>query len=431
MPAPGLRTRVSRWAADFAESFSLATDSLRQQPARSALAIIGVVIGIVTVVLVASILSGLRNAVADLFRDLGTDNVFAFHLTGDPYSPPSEREARRLPLEPAFASDITRLADAVKDVAVQVIIPPVVNGRALTARAGAVESDTVLMEGASANFFEVVGAQLAAGRPFTDLEDRAGAPVALIGANLAKALFGEGNPGRSLGRTVLVGGESYSIVGELAPRKGGFFGENRQDNVMSIPVGTARRRFPQAENTVLYIQALPGRLEETKLQAETILRQLRQVGPGEESDFNLSTSEQIISNFDRVSAAIGAATIGLALVSLFIGGIGIANVMVISVTERTREIGVRLAIGAKRNEVLRQFLLEAMLLSSLGGVAGILIAAGLGVLISVAAPAISAAPPLWVVVAGLVSAMGVGVVAGYLPARRAASLDPVEALRYE
>ncbi len=431
MPAPGLRTRVSRWAADFAESFSLATDSLRQQPVRSALAIIGVVIGIVTVVLVASILSGLRNAVADLFRDLGTDNVFAFHLTGDPYSPPSEREARRLPLEPAFASDITRLADAVKDVAVQVIIPPVVNGRALTARAGAVESDTVLMEGASANFFEVVGAQLAAGRPFTDLEDRAGAPVALIGANLAKALFGEGNPGRSLGRTVLVGGESYSIVGELAPRKGGFFGENRQDNVMSIPVGTARRRFPQAANTVLYIQALPGRLEETKLQAETILRQLRQVGPGEESDFNLSTSEQIISNFDRVSAAIGAATIGLALVSLFIGGIGIANVMVISVTERTREIGVRLAIGAKRNEVLRQFLLEAMLLSSLGGVAGILIAAGLGVLISVAAPAISAAPPLWVVVAGLVSAMGVGVVAGYLPARRAASLDPVEALRYE
>ncbi len=431
MPAAGARARVSRWAAALGESFSLATDSLRQQPARSALAIVGVVIGIVTVVLVASVLAGLRNAVADLFRDLGTDNVFAFHLTGDPYSPPSEREARRRPLEAEFASDIKRLADAVNDVAVQVIIPTVINGRALTARAGSIESDTVLLEGASANFFEVVGAELAAGRPFTDLEDRAGAPVALIGANLAKALFGEGNPGRSLGRTVLVAGEAYSIVGELAPRKGGFFGENRQDNVMSIPAGTARRRFPQAENIVLYIQAREGRLEDTRLQAETVLRQLRQVGPGEDSDFNLSTSEQIISNFDRVSAAIGAATIGLALVSLFIGGIGIANVMVISVTERTREIGVRLAIGARRNEVLRQFLLEAMLLSSLGGLAGILIAAGLGFAISLAAPAISAAPPIWVVVAGLVSAVGVGVAAGYLPARRAAAMDPVEALRYE
>ena len=415
----------------FGESAALAVESLRTQPARSALAISGIVIGIVTVVLVATVLAGLRNSIADLFRDLGTENVFAFHLTGDPYQAASEREARRRPLDPAFAPVIERLGDAVRDVGVQVIVPTVVSGRALTARAGSNESDTVLVEGASANCAEIVGAEFVAGRTFTELESRAGASVALIGANLVTALYGPDARGRAVGRTLVLGSETYTIVGEFAPRKGGFFGENRQDNVLTLPLGTVKRRFPQAENTVLYIRSKPGRLEETKVQAETILRQLRRIGPTAEADFNLSTSEQIIANFDRISVAIGLVTIALAAVSLFIGGIGIANVMIISVTERTREIGVRLAIGARRREVLRQFLLEAVLLSSIGGVAGLVVAALVGTLITVLLPALSALPPPWVVVAGFVSSMLTGIVAGYFPARRAARLDPVEALRYE
>ena len=148
----------------FGESAALAVESLRTQPARSALAISGIVIGIVTVVLVATVLAGLRNSIADLFRDLGTENVFAFHLTGDPYQAASEREARRRPLDPAFAPVIERLGDAVRDVGVQVIVPTVVSGRALTARAGSNESDTVLVEGASANCAEIVGAEFVAGR---------------------------------------------------------------------------------------------------------------------------------------------------------------------------------------------------------------------------------------------------------------------------
>jgi putative ABC transport system permease protein len=167
------------------------------------------------------------------------------------------------------------------------------------------------------------------------------------------------------------------------------------------------------------------------VQAEAILRQLRKLGPTQENDFLLSTSDQIIANFDRVSAAIGAVTVGLAGISLFIGGIGIANVMLISVTERTREIGVRLAIGARRREVLRQFLLEAVLLSAIGGCAGLAVAFVVGLLVTLAAPALSAMPPLWVVVAGFVGAVATGIVAGYWPAVRAARLDPVEALRYE
>lgn len=410
------------------ETIAIALGAIRTQASRSILASIGIVIGIVTVVLVASVLANLRNQVALLFRELGTENIFAFHLSGDPYSGPSESEAQRRALDPAFAIDIARLAPSVREVGVQMIVPNVVDGRALVARAGTSESDTVLVEGASPNLYDVIGAEFAAGRPFTDLEDRAGARVAVIGASLSRALFG-GRP--ALGRTLQLGGDTYTVVGELAARKGGFFGENRQDSVLAIPVGTLQRRYPGIDRTVLYVRALPDRREQARDETEFILRRLRRLAPDAPNDFNLSSADQIIRTFDQLSAAIGLVTVGLAGVSLFIGGIGIANVMVIAVTERTREIGLRLAVGAPRTAVLRQFLVEAAVLSGLGGVAGVALALLLGWLASLALTGFSAVPPVWAIVAGLAMSVGVGVIAGYLPARRAAGLDPVEALRYE
>ena len=250
----------------------------------------------------------------------------------------------------------------------------------------------------------------------------------MLGANLARALFGRGG---SVGRSVVVGGEPYVVVGELAPRRGGFFGENRQDNIFSISAGAAARRFPEAEATVLYVRAREGRRDEAFRETEAILRRLRGLTADEDNDFALSTSDQIIQTFDQVSALIGLATIGLAAVSLFIGGIGIANVMIIAVTERTREIGVRLAIGARRRDVLRQFLLEAALLSTAGGAVGVSVAFALGSALTLALPGFSAVAPAWAVIAGLLASSLTGMLAGYLPARRAARLDPVEALRYE
>ncbi len=416
------------WRNALAESASLAVDSIRSQPARSILAILGIVIGIVTVVLVASILANVRNQVALLFRELGTENVFAFHLTGDPYSPPSEQEARRRPLKAFFAADLERSRGAIREVAVQVLVPAIVNNRALTARAGTRESDTPLVEGASSNFFEVVGAEFAAGRPFTELEDRSGARVAVIGAGLARALYGNG---RAVGRSLTLDGESYFVVGEIAPRKGGFFGENRQDSVLSLPAGTVRRRFPEADNVVLYVRAQPGERDAARTQAEAVLRRLRALKAADENDFTLSTADSIIRSLDQVSAGVALITLALAAVSLVIGGIGIANVQVISARERTREIGLRLAIGAPRRNVLTQFVLEAAILSTAGGLAGVACAVGLGLLLGLILSGFSAVPPSWAVAAGLAASCGVGVVAGYWPARQASRLDPVEALRYE
>lgn len=418
----------STWRESVREAATLALDALRTHRARSALAIAGIVIGIVTVVLVASVLANVRNQIALLFRDLGTENIFAFHLTGDPYVTPGEREVRRLPLRVEWLGDIQRMAASAKQVGAQIIVPVTTSSRVLVARAGDNESDTVLVEGVTPTFFDIVGADFARGRPFTDLENRAGAHVAVLGASLSKALFGNASP---IGRTLTLGGDTYTVVGDLEKRRGSFFGENRQDSVLSIPAATARARFGDPERVVIYVQAKPGLRDSCYREVEAAVRQLRRLPATADNDFNLSTADQIIATFDALSAQVGVATVGLAAVSLLIGAIGIANVMFISVTERTREIGLRIAVGARRREVRLQFLIEAMILSGLGGLAGVVMALTIGALLMLVLTGFSAMPPLWAVLAGLIASLGVGIAAGYWPARRAAMLDPVDALRYE
>jgi putative ABC transport system permease protein len=423
-----MSTRRASWLSAAGEAASLAAESLRAQKARSGLAILGVVIGIVTVVLVSSTLVGLRNSVALLFRELGTENIFAYHLNGEPYAAPTELDVTRPQLKEEYVEALERLGPSIREVGVELIVPAVTSTRVITARAGVNELDTVLIEGVSSNFFEVVGAAFKNGRPFTPTEERARGQVAVIGANVSRALFGGEN---AIGQSFLLGGDRYFVVGELEKRQGTFFGENRNDSVVAIPVPTARRKFPDARNLVLYIRAKPGLRDQAREEAGAILRLLRNVPIGAENNFAMNTADQIIAQFDRIGVQIFIATVALAAISLIIGGIGIANVMVISVTERTREIGVRLAIGARRAEVRRQFLIEAAILSGAGGLAGVLLATAIGLAVAFVAPTFPAAPPLWAVSAGLITSIAVGLLAGYWPARTASALDPVEALRYE
>jgi putative ABC transport system permease protein len=409
-------------------SVGFALDSLRTHRSRSTLAVAGIVIGIVTVVLIASILENARRQVAALFEGLGTNNIVAFHLSQDPYSPPADREANRRPLEVRFGPAIARLSDHVDRVGVQLIVPPIVNGRALVASAGGSESDTALAEGTTAMTMDVIGATLQEGRAFTPIEEEAGARVAILGSSVKDALFAGRSP---LGREIRLGGVAFTVVGVMDQRPGGAFGENRQDSVVSIPVRAAQSVFPDARNVLLYIEALGGRRESARADAETILRSLRGLSPAQDSDFNLTSPDQIIAVFNQLGSAIGAATLALAGISLFIGAIGIANVMVISVTERTREIGIRRALGATKASVRRQFLIEASMLSGLGGVLGAMLALVIGFLVTLALPRYNAQPPWNAVAAGVFVSVTVGLIAGYAPAARASAVDPIEALRHD
>ena len=365
------------------------------QPARSALAIVGVVIGIVTVVLVASTLVGLRNSVALLFRELGTDNIFAFHYNGEPYSAGSSQDVKRPPLKPEFAERIAALGPSIREVGIELIVPAVTSTRAITARAGANESDSRADRRHLAELLRRRRRGLRGGPAVHRLRGARPGPGRGAGRQRRRAPCSASSRPWAR-RSCWVAIATY-VVGELAPRKGTFFGENRNDTVVALPVNTARQKFPDAENTVLYIRADLDGARRRRLEAATILRLVRNVPPGEPDNFALNTADQIIAQFDKLGLQIFLATIALAAVSLLIGGIGIANVMVISVTERTREIGVRLAIGARRSEVRRQFLLEAAILSGAGGSgrgrtgvrdrpAGRVRGAGL-----------SGAPPLWAV----------------------------------
>lgn len=226
-------------------------------------------------------------------------------------------------------------------------------------------------------------------------------------------------------------GALYVVLGAFEKRKGGFVGENRQDNVVMIPLKTIQRRYPEADTVILYCQAFAGQRDAALFEIESVLRNLRGVKPGAESDFNLSTADSIIEQLDRITGMIRTGTLAISGLGLVIGGISVMNIMLMSVTQRTREIGVRKAIGARRRDIVLQFLLEAAFLTTTGGVLGVALAVVLGLVLGCFVPNMPAVPPLWAVASGLGVSTLVGLLFGVWPAAKAARLDPVESLRYE
>jgi putative ABC transport system permease protein len=252
----------------------------------------------------------------------------------------------------------------------------------------------------------------------------------VIGSATAEALF----PLKSEipGTEVTFAGRTFTVVGVLEKRKGGFLGDSEQDNVVLIPFRTARRLAPRAsEWMLLVIRARTGQLPAALEQAEDVLRRRRGVRYNQPNNFDLSTSERIVQQFDQITAAIGLVAIAISSVGLLVGGIGVMNIMLVSVTERTQEIGVRKALGARKRDIVRQFLFEAMTLTFSGGILGVLLAIVVSRVIVLLVPDLPAEIPPWAVAAGLSVSIGVGLAFGVWPARRAAALDPVEALRYE
>ena len=409
-----------------AEIITMALDSIRAHKFRSALTVLGIVIGVSTVIAIASILTGLRENLVKLIEEYGTDNIYAFHLSTG-FSPNQERQERtRKPLTEEDGQAIRERASSVEDVALVAFgdwgFSSTIAYRGYTYKRGN-------LQGVSANHAQTTNVRVSDGRFISEFDDQHRRDTMVIGVSVADALFLDRK--NAIGAEVKMAGHTFQIVGVLEKRKNAFLGENDEDNAIYIPFRTLRQISPGRRWTMLIIQAKSGRIREALDQVEGILRRQRGVKFNEPNNFDLGTSDKFISEFDSITKLAGLIAIAMSSVGLLVGGIGVMNIMLVSVTERTAEIGVRKAMGARARDITTQFLCEAMTLTFLGGFVGVLLAAAASQIIMFFVPSLPASIPLWAVAAGLSVSIAVGLLFGVWPARKASRLDPVECLRYE
>jgi putative ABC transport system permease protein len=417
--------------AVFKETLAMSFDSVRGHKFRSFLTVLGIVIGVFTAIVIASILTGMRQSIISIIEEYGTNNIYAFHLSTGPRTNVDRAERLRKPLTVADAEDIRAHASAVEDISwvAQNI-----------GYSGGPFDDNITYQGhnyrwgntsgVSPNYANITNVNVREGRFITETDEEQRSNVVVIGVNAADALF----PGQTTGiagTQVRMGGYNFEIIGVLEKRKAGFFGENEEDNAVYIPFRTAQKVAPARGWLLLVIRGRSGQLNDALTQSEDILRRRRNVKFGDPDNFDIKTADNFVKQFDSITAMVGLIAIAISCLGLLVGGIGVMNIMLVSVTERTKEIGVRKALGARRKDIVRQFLLEAMMLTFFGGILGVLVAVGVSKLIMLLVPSLPASVPAWAVITGLSVSIGVGLIFGVWPARKASRLDPIECLRYE
>ncbi len=409
---------------DYRENLTMALETILAHKFRSFLTVLGIIIGVLTVILIASILTGLRQNLVTLIEDYGTENIYAFHLnTGIQIGRRSREEMKRKPLTMDDAEAIKELSPSVQDVSC-IGIPM---GTQVQVQYRGNSLRNFEFYAATANFGVTGNVKIANGRHFTASEDAHRMPVVVLGPSAAESLFSESDP---VGKQILLNGRLFTVLGVTEESKTGVLSDAADSRVM-IPLGTFRKMFPWEDAIELVIQAKSGMLANAMDESESLLRRRRGVKLNEPNNFDLTTADRFIEQFDSITATLGLVIIGISGVGLLVGGIGVMNIMLVSVTERTREIGVRKAIGATKQDIVIQFLFEAMTLTGVGGMLGVIFAMILSYLVTSMIPDLPAAIPMWAVITGLSVSIGIGLVFGVWPARKAALLDPIEALRYE
>jgi putative ABC transport system permease protein len=409
----------------YRENVKMALNTLRSHKLRSLLTVLGVIIGVLTVIVIASILTGLRSNIIGLIEQYGTHNIYAFHLsTGIQIGPHERSEWQRKPLEVEDADAIARAAPSVQQVSYFGF-----SNRSPTLKYGRETYRNVQLQGVPPQHAQVTNLALSEGRFFNRVDDRRRNQVAVLGTDVAEALFPRYH--RVAGRTILVDGSRFTVIGILEKRKTTFLGSNDEDNAVYIPYRTMKKLSPRSKFLLIVARAHEGLLEKALDEVEVVLRRQRGLRFDQDSDFDLNTSDGFLQQFDSITSTIGLVAIAISGVGLLVGGIGVMNIMLVSVTERTREIGVRRAVGAKRRDIVFQFLFEASTLTTLGGILGILLAIVASYVIIFLIPEIPATIPIWAVVTGFLVSVSVGLIFGVWPAVKAAHLDPIEALHHE
>ncbi len=402
----------------------LALATIREHKLRSFLTVLGVIIGTGTIIGVGSILTGFDSAVTGVIRSLGTDTIVVFKFRiGVQFGRRSREELLRRPLT---YENAVAIQDRCRSVAA--VSPYLFPNWNVIHRVRYRNNEVLQIDlgGTDEKYAQGGRAEMMAGRFFTEFENLRRVPVAVIGEDVYRSLF---NGLDAIGKTIQVDGHSYEVIGVMKRPANSFPGQ--QDNRVLLPYHTMRKLEPGATEHMLIVVAHPGMLNQAIEEVRGVLRQERRLKPGEPDNFALSTAEQMVEEFRRVTSVTALVMVVLSSIGLLVGGIGVMNIMLVSVTERTREIGVRKAIGARRFDIIVQFLTEAVVLTFAGGLIGMLIGWGVSRAAGLVFPNLPTSVPLWAAVMGVAVSVGVGLFFGLWPATKAARLDPVEALRYE
>jgi putative ABC transport system permease protein len=413
------------------ENLRMGLDTLWQHKLRSFLTVLGVVIGTMTVIVIAAFVSGIDQRVAKEIESFGTNSIYIYRFDpGFNFNPSAEERMRK----PLSYEDSVAIGTDCPSVAYSAAFMSPVDffGGPFTERVYVrnrdIEMKNAAVQGASPSYFKMGVTNLAEGRYFTDEENALHANVIVIGNDVANTLFPYS---KALDETVSINGKLYRIIGVLAARDIFLVGAedpNNENKAVYMPYLTLRKLYPDVEDNFVMAQAVPGKMEAAVEEIRELLRRRRKVAYGAKDNFGISTSDQILTQFGAITGGIFALMVAISSVGLLIGGIGVMNIMLVSVTERTREIGVRKAMGARRKDIVTQFLIEAGTLTGLGGILGIVVGSGLALLIQLLMPIYI---PLWAPIVGFGVSVSLGVVFGLWPAWKAARLNPIDALRYE
>jgi putative ABC transport system permease protein len=390
---------------------------------RSGLTTLGIVIGVTTVIAIVAIVQGLNQSVAAQVSTFGAHTVYVakwpfVSLSDDRWKLRNRRNISKLELE-AIQRE-SRLATAVA---------PWTFARGTVTREGR-EAESVQVNGTNAQYMLTGGGTLREGRFLADSDVALARPAIVLGADVADQLFPGSSGGASVvGQTVKLAGRRFDVVGVL-DRRGRLLGMVSMDNVVLLPFTTFQRIFGDKRSMAIAVATEPGQMEALEDELTGILRRTRSVAPEKEDDFNLNRQDQFVKVYESLTGALYGVAVGVGVITLIVGGIGIMNIMLVSVHERTREIGVRRALGARRRTILMQFLVESSIVAALGGAIGTALGLGVAQLVAVLTPLAAAITPSAVAL-GLGFSGAVGLLFGSWPAWRAANLDPVEALRWE
>jgi putative ABC transport system permease protein len=413
--------------SDIYENLKMALQTLRQNKLRSFLTVIGVVIGVWTVMTIASIISGIDTAVRKEVESFGTRSIFIAKFQPGLHVGRLSREERmrkELTYEDAIA---LRSLPAVELSVPFLDITNDYFGQKLMVTAGGKSSAAIQLQGTLPDY-ERAGVEIvSAGRYFTEFENETNQQVCVIGAAVAENFFPFSS---ALEKTLEIGGIEFRVLGVLEKRESFLFGggSDMQNNVIYMPYNVARKLKPNADDVFILTVARSGQMEQAKDQITDMLRVRRQVPFGEKDNFGMATADSVLDQFRSILFGVAIAMVVISSVGLMVGGIGVMNIMLVSVTERTREIGIRKAIGARRRDILWQFLIEAMTLTGVGGLIGLGVGWATTLLVRLLVPSYI---PLWAPIGGFVASVGIGLIFGLWPAWKAARLDPIEALRYE